>query len=546
MSEDSSAVGTVSSISELVPQGAARVLAGAAGVPPLVDRRNVYAADAVGNLSSVVRSAKPYVYVPNSDSNTVDVIDQRTFKVVEHFSVGGLPQHVVPAYDLRTLYVTNDTGNTLTPIDPNTGKPGATIPVDDPYNMYFTPNGRYAIVVAERLHRLDFRDAHTFKLEYSLAVPCAGVDHMDFSADGAYAIASCEFSGQLLKVDVARERVVRVLTLRSGAAPQDVKLSPDGRVFYVADMMANGVWLVDGDAMRVLRFIPTGAGAHGLYPSRDARYLYVTKSRRGVDLRRLVRDAANRAHVAHPRRRQPGYGKRLRRRQRAVAVRPLESGGLRDQHERRQAAREDSGGRGPARALRVAAARPLLARTHGHPALTGEGRRFPEQAVPLPAFEPEPFGFRGADDSRHRMRVGAKTAARDAQPKIDRAQAGLRPDALLRIRHEEALLRMCRRAADECVDIRITADHTVHDDDVVRLDFVSIGDEVTDATGDALLDAALGQQLGSRLFVAAGQLDVRRSLRSPCEQLELDCADAAADVEHARAPHVPCERDEGA
>jgi YVTN family beta-propeller protein len=277
-----SASGTVATLSELLPRGKPRRTAAVAGVPPLVSRRNVYAADGVGNLSPVVRNAKPYVYVPNSDSNTVDVIDQRTFKIVEHFSVGGLPQHVVPAYDLRTLYVTNDTGNSLTPIDPNTGKPRRAIPVDDPYNMYFTPNGSYAIVVAERLHRLDFRDAHTFRLHRSLAVPCTGVDHMDFSADGRYAIASCEFSGQLLKVDIARERVVGVLTLRSGAAPQDVKLSPDGRVFYVADMMANGVWLVDGHALRVLRFMPTGAGAHGLYPSRDARYLYVTNRGAGT------------------------------------------------------------------------------------------------------------------------------------------------------------------------------------------------------------------------------------------------------------------------
>jgi YVTN family beta-propeller protein len=237
---------------------------------------NVYAADRVGNLSAVVRSAKPYVYVPNSDSGTVDVIDQRTFKVVEHFAVGLLPQHVVPAWDLKTLYVTNDLGNSLTPIDPNTGRPGRTIPVDDPYNMYFTPDGRYAIVVAERLHRLDFRDAHTFKLHHSLHVPCSGADHMDFSADGTYAIVSCEFSSQLLKIDVARERVAGVLTLRPGAAPQDVKLSPDGKVFYVADMNSNGVWLVDGADLRVLRFMPTGAGAHGLYPSRDAHYLYVT------------------------------------------------------------------------------------------------------------------------------------------------------------------------------------------------------------------------------------------------------------------------------
>jgi len=275
--------GTVTSIVELRPRGSVRATAAALpGVPPLINERNVYAADRVGNLSPAVRDARPYVYVPNSDSNTVDVIDQRTFKVIRHFDVGGLPQHIVPAYDLKTLYVTNDTGNSLTPIDPNTGKPAkTTIPVDDPYNMYFTPDGRYAIVVAERLHRLDFRDAHSFALKHSLTVPCSGADHLDFSADGSYAVVSCEFSGEMLKVDIESQRVVDTLHLRAGAAPQDVKLSPDGAVFYVADMNSGGVWLVDGSDLRVLRFMPTGAGAHGLYPSRDARYLYVTNRAAG-------------------------------------------------------------------------------------------------------------------------------------------------------------------------------------------------------------------------------------------------------------------------
>jgi len=268
------ATGTVSTLTELLPSTHA-----ARRTQAVV--RNVYAADRVGNFSPAVRGALPYVYVPNSDSGTVDVIDQRTFKVVRHFAVGALPQHVVPAWDLKTLYVTNDLGNSLTAIDPKTGKPERTIPVDDPYNMYFTPDGRYAIVVAERLHRLDFRNAHTFKLVHSLSVPCSGADHMDFSADGTYAIVSCEFSGQLLKVNIAAQRVDGVLTLRPGAAPQDVKLSPDGSVFYVADMNSNGVWLVDGATFRVLRFMPTGAGAHGLYPSRDARYLYVTSRGEG-------------------------------------------------------------------------------------------------------------------------------------------------------------------------------------------------------------------------------------------------------------------------
>jgi DNA-binding beta-propeller fold protein YncE len=233
-------------------------------------------------LRPAAEAALPRVYVPNSDGNSVDVIDPRRFKVVDHFPVGALPQHVTPSWDLKTLYVLNDEGNSITPINPRTAKPGRPIAVDDPYNMYFTPDGRYAIVVAERLHRLDFRDAHTFRLHRSLPVPCSGIDHMDFSARGRYLVASCEFSGQMIKVDVRRERVVGVLSLRGGGMPQDVKLSPDGKVFYVADMRANGLWKLDGDHFRVTGFLPTGLGVHGLYPSRDGKLLYATNRGEGT------------------------------------------------------------------------------------------------------------------------------------------------------------------------------------------------------------------------------------------------------------------------
>jgi DNA-binding beta-propeller fold protein YncE len=190
---------------------------------------------------------------------------------------------VVPSWDLKRLYVTNDLSNTLTPINPVTGRPGRPIPVADPYNLYFTPDGTRAIVVAERLGRLDFRDPHSFRLIHSLHVPCAGVDHIDFSASGRYLLATCEFSGQILKVDVKHERVIGTLRLPDGAGgmPQDIKLSPNGKVFYVADMMANGLWTIDGRKFRVTGFIHTGAGVHGLYPSRNARYLYATNRGEG-------------------------------------------------------------------------------------------------------------------------------------------------------------------------------------------------------------------------------------------------------------------------
>jgi len=260
--------------------GPAPTIAGT--VPPQLDPLNVYAAAGAGALSPVVRADPALVYVPNSKSDSVDVISQRTFKVVAHFAVGALPQHVTPSWDLRTLYVTNDEGNSLTPIDPRTARPGKPIPVLDPYNMYFAPDGRWAIVVAEAHRELDFRDAHTMALRHALATPqCPGIDHMDYTADGRYALASCEFGGRLIVVDLSTQRAIKTIELAPGAMPQDVKLSPDGRVFYVADMANNGVWVIDARTMSVIELMLTGAGAHGLYPSRDAKLLYVSNRGEG-------------------------------------------------------------------------------------------------------------------------------------------------------------------------------------------------------------------------------------------------------------------------
>jgi len=241
---------------------------------------NVYAHDMAGdwspNLSPSI-IAHPLVYVPDSDSNTVDVIDPATFKVIHHYVTGSNPQHIAPSYDLSTLYVDNDESNSLTPINPATGLPsGPNIPVADPYNLYFTLDGSMAIVVCESLRRLDFRNPKTFALIKSVPVPLPidGIDHMDFSADGSYALLSAEYSGDIVKVDIKDMTIVS--SLHVGGSPVDVKLAPDGKVFYVANQILNGVSIIDGDTMTQVGFIPTGYGAHGLYPSRDAKYLYVS------------------------------------------------------------------------------------------------------------------------------------------------------------------------------------------------------------------------------------------------------------------------------
>jgi YVTN family beta-propeller protein len=284
---------------------------GSAAVP---DPNNLYSETAAGKWSPNVAGALERVYVPNHKGHTVSVIDPATLRVVDTFKVGLYPQHVVPSWDLKTLYVANNAENSnkgsLTVIDPRTGRPGKTIVVDDPYNMYWTPDGKYAIVVAEAFKRLDFRDALTQQVAFSIATPdCGGINHADFSIEGRYAMFTCEFDGALTKIDLVERKVLGTIKLSryfdrpdalalvrfdlkkptyvpdpalpggqvcvTPGMPQDVRASPDGKRFYVADMMADGVHVVDGASLRQIGFVPTGVGAHGLYPSRDGKQLYV-------------------------------------------------------------------------------------------------------------------------------------------------------------------------------------------------------------------------------------------------------------------------------
>ena len=252
-----------------------------AGMPPVVHRENIYSEDRAGNFSAAVAGALPRIYVPDVKGGDVYVIDPKTLRMVGHFPAGRHPQHVVPSYDLKTLWVAGSAApgrgpGFVMPIDPRSGERGDIVRVPDAYNLYFTPDGRSAVIVAEEDRRLDFRDPHTMQFQQTVRTPqCRGINHADFAIDGRYAIFSCEFGGNLIKFDVRDRRVIESLALSSPSMPQDVRLSPDGKVFYVADMMHDGVFLVDGQRFTVTGFIHTGIGTPGMVISRDGTKLYV-------------------------------------------------------------------------------------------------------------------------------------------------------------------------------------------------------------------------------------------------------------------------------
>lgn len=252
-----------------------------AGMPAYQASGDVYAAAGPDMVAPPMKGDKPLVYVPHTKSNDVWVIDPATYKVIDKFPGGPEAQHVVPSYDMRTLYVASSQipSGGLVPIDPRTGKPGAFRNLEDVYNLYFTPDGRQAIVVAEAYQRLDFYSLPDWRRARSVRFPeCLGINHMDYSADGKTMLFSCEFANKMLVLDTASLRKLRefVLPETPDGMPQDTRLAPDGKHFLVADMHAHGVYVFDGQATRQTDFIPTGRGAHGIYFSRDGKRGYVT------------------------------------------------------------------------------------------------------------------------------------------------------------------------------------------------------------------------------------------------------------------------------
>jgi DNA-binding beta-propeller fold protein YncE len=246
------------------------------GMPPAL-HNNVYAATARGMLARRVSHDRALLYVPDSGGTTTTVVDQRTHRIVRVIDSGQLSQHVNPSYDLRTLFVDASAANHLLTIDPSTGKPERRVAVPRPYNVYFTPDGKQAVVMVEQYNRILFADPRTFMPLDRLQVPgCSGPNHADFSANGRSMVITCEFSAVLLKISLETHQVQARVQLPAGSIPQDVRLAPDGRIFYVADMGRDLVRLYNWRRLRPVGRIHTPAMPHGLIPSRDARFLYVT------------------------------------------------------------------------------------------------------------------------------------------------------------------------------------------------------------------------------------------------------------------------------
>ncbi|WUI00563.1 YncE family protein [Spirillospora sp. NBC_00431] len=243
---------------------------GGVGVAPAGGR--VYAATGPGMIAPSAQGMPVRLYV--SHGRAVDVIDPGTLRFVERFRTAAAASRVVPSWDLRRLWAADRSRGVLVPVGPRGGGTSRPVAVAGATGLYFTPDGRDALVLARRPRRVDIRDAATMLPKASVPMPCAP-GHADFTLDGSALVTTCAAAGVIARVHLAARRVTGTIRLPDGARPGDLRLSPDGTVFYVADAGNGGVWLVDARRFALLGFLPAAPGARGLSISRDARRLFV-------------------------------------------------------------------------------------------------------------------------------------------------------------------------------------------------------------------------------------------------------------------------------
>jgi DNA-binding beta-propeller fold protein YncE len=247
-------------------------------MPPVL-HGSVYGGATARDLAPGVRHDPALVYVPDSSpsGDRVRVISPRTHRVVRTLRSGPLTQHVTPSYDLRHLYASSSESDALVQIDPRTARVTRRIPAPRPYNLYFTPDGRQSVVMVEQHDIIRFADPRTFVRRKDVHPRgCRGPNHADFSANGRFLVVTCEFSRRLVKVSTSSHRVLATLRLPAASMPQDIRVAPDGRSFYVADMGTDQVRIIGAARLRQVGAVDTPRDPHGLYPSRDGRRMYIS------------------------------------------------------------------------------------------------------------------------------------------------------------------------------------------------------------------------------------------------------------------------------
>ncbi len=208
----------------------------------------------------------------NSDDDSLSVIDTSTYKETSRTHIGRAPHHLIATPDGKSLILAMAGGDELVFIDRATGLIRERIAASDPYQIGFSPDGKWFVANSLRLDRIDIYDAADYRLVHRLPAPTMP-SHIGFSPDSLTVYVTLQGTNNLIAIDLASGRPL--WTVPVGHQPAGVWVRPSGTML-VGIMGSDHIAEIDPRDGSVIRRVRTGRGAHNFLRSPDGTTLYVS------------------------------------------------------------------------------------------------------------------------------------------------------------------------------------------------------------------------------------------------------------------------------
>ena len=228
-------------------------------------------------LAARPAAAEGLAFVINSAGASISVVDVDQKKELRRIPVLREPHHMALTPDHASLLIGDSAGNELIFLDPRTGEVQRRMTVADPYQIEFSPDGKWLVITGLARNQIDVYDAATYRLVHRY--PAAAMpSHINFSPDSAAVYVSLQSTNSLMAIDLHHQ--VPLWTAKVGETPAGV-LWHNGKLM-VGIMGGDYVALIDPATGAVTGKIQTARGAHVLFVPPDRKVIYVTDRVEGV------------------------------------------------------------------------------------------------------------------------------------------------------------------------------------------------------------------------------------------------------------------------
>lgn len=229
-------------------------------------------------LGATAAEPPPPIFVLNSKGASVSVIDPTTWKETQRFHTGKEPHHLYLTPDEKSLIIANAMGDSLLFVDPKTAVVQRTVRgILDPYHLRFSPDMKWLVTAANRLNHVDLYRWNGTDLALSKRISTSKTpSHIWIDSKSTTAYVSMQESDELVAIDLATQAIK--WRFKTGSLPADVFGTPDDKLLLVGLTGGKGVEVYDvtGAAPKLVKTIPTGAGAHAFRSMGDKRHVLVS------------------------------------------------------------------------------------------------------------------------------------------------------------------------------------------------------------------------------------------------------------------------------